>query len=384
MKLLIINTHPIEYHVNLYRLLNKEFKDNFKVLYLWDRYKNYSKERRPNQSFIENNYLPFDLRDDLLEGYSYEFITNYNKKARYGFFDFFSFGLFKKIKLFKPNYLIFYGYNNLISIIVLLFCKFNKIKFILKGEVTKDSNKKEKFFIKLYKKIFFYLCDCIAYSCNKNLNYFKSFTPKKKFINMPCAVNNQTLQQIKKEMSYRKVKTELNKESFNFIYAGKFIERKNLDFMIEHFITTFKSNKNYKLNLIGNGIKENYLKQKYSKHTDKVKFINHMGYKDLYQNLSTANVLVVTSHYDPSPKIINECLNFEIPIISADSVGTTGDLVIDGFNGYIFKKDDKLSYINALKKITIKENYNFLKTNCLISLKAWKDEISVKELINLE
>ena len=45
--------------------------------------------------------------------------------------------------------------------------------------------------------------------------------------------------------------------------------------MIEHFITTFKSNKNYKLNLIGNGIKENYLKQKYSKHTDKVKFINH-------------------------------------------------------------------------------------------------------------
>ena len=62
---------------------------------------------------------------------------------------------------------------------------------------------------------------------------------------MPCAVNNQTLQQIKKEMSYKKIKTELNKKSFNFIYAGKFIERKNLDFMIEHFITTFKSNKNY-------------------------------------------------------------------------------------------------------------------------------------------
>ena len=84
-----------------------------------------------------------------------------------------------------------------------------------------------------------------------------------------------------------------------------------------------------------------------------------------------------------SPKIINECLNFEIPIICSDSVGTSGDLVINDFNGYIFKNNDDNDLKKALKNIIIDKNLKNLKKNYQKSLKKWDDLISVNELMNI-
>ena len=108
MKLFIVNTHPIEYHVNLYRKLSEKLNNNLKILFLWDRYEGYLNERKPDQSFIENNYLPFDLRKNLLNGYNYEFIKNLKKNARYGYFDYVSLDLFKKVYIERPKFVLCY------------------------------------------------------------------------------------------------------------------------------------------------------------------------------------------------------------------------------------------------------------------------------------
>lgn len=385
MKLFIVNTHPIEYHVNLYRKLSEKLNNNLKILFLWDRYESYLNERKPDQSFIENNYLPFDLRKNLLNGYNYEFIKNLKKNARYGYFDYVSLDLFKKVYIERPKFVLCYGYNHLIFFLLLLFCKIIKIKFILKGEVTKKSMEKENFMKKFYKIFFFNLCDFISFSCKKNKEFFYEYTSKKsKFINFPCAVNNNYLQNLQRKMKREKnFNSVLPKEKFNFIYAGKIIERKNIGFMIRNFINQFSENDYYTLNLIGNGIEEERLKIDYKQYKGQINFIDHMDYEDLYKNLYTAKVLIITSHYDPSPKIINECLNFEIPIICSDSVGTSGDLVINNFNGYIFKNNDDNDFKKALKNIIIDKNLNNLKKNCHASLKKWDDLISVNELMNI-
>ena len=66
------------------------------------------------------------------------------------------------------------------------------------------------------------------------------------------------------------------------------------------------------------------------------------------------------SDYDPSPKALNEAMNFELPIIVTDVVGTAHDLVVDGVNGYIVKVGDintiieKITFLNVNREIAKK------------------------------
>ena len=75
---------------------------------------------------------------------------------------------------------------------------------------------------------------------------------------------------------------------------------------------------------------------------------------------SIANVAVVISEYDPSPKAMNEAMNFSLPIIVTNEVGTSSDLVKDGENGYIINLGDieeltkKLCLLANDKPFTIK------------------------------
>jgi glycosyltransferase involved in cell wall biosynthesis len=53
-----------------------------------------------------------------------------------------------------------------------------------------------------------------------------------------------------------------------------------------------------------------------------------------------ADVGVVISREDPSPKSMNEMLNFELPVIVTNVVGTASDLVKPDVNGFIIGVGD--------------------------------------------
>jgi glycosyltransferase involved in cell wall biosynthesis len=215
------------------------------------------------------------------------------------------------------------------------------------------------------------LSDFIVYSCKKNKEYFKSYNVNsKKLFFFPCAVDNKNIRNLFK----KKEKKE------NFFYAGKIIERKNLDFLIDGFIN-FNKNLTSNLYIIGNGYIKDKLKEKY-KNYKFIKFVGHMNYTKLFKYINkNMKYFIITSNYDPSPKIINECLNLKIPIICSSNIGTAGDLVRNNFNGLIYKSGDKQHFLRQLKKI--KNNYHKLYKNCHLSLKKWDDAISVKNMLKI-
>lgn len=365
-KLLIINTHPISYHVNFYRILEKR-KLNTKVFYLWSKYSK-KKLKKDKNSFTEKNYLPFDYSRKHLSGYKYKFIKTNNKNEKFGFFDFFSLSLFKNIIQENPKIIMCYGYNNITFFLILLLCKIKGIRFLLKGEVVKH---KENFISKIYKFIFFNLSNFIAFSCKQNKKYYEEYlVNQKKLISLPCAVNNNFI---------RKFKTR-NKKKENYFYAGKLIERKNLNFLIDGFIK-FNENNNAKLFIIGDGYIKKKLLKKYKKYKN-IKFLKHLEYEKLFTFINLKmKYLIITSNYDPSPKIINEVLNLDIPVICGDNIGTAGDLVKNNINGLIFKLNNQDSLISCLEQI--KRKYSKLKKNCNKSLKKWDDNISAINIIKI-
>jgi len=98
---------------------------------------------------------------------------------------------------------------------------------------------------------------------------------------------------------------------------------------------------------------EEYLQRYNLKRVIIVGFKNRSEISEYY---AIADMLVVPSDYDRSPKVINEAMNFGIPIIASDKVGTVGDLVKPGENGLVFPCGDIDALANHIKRLCTDAN----------------------------
>ncbi|SVC09453.1 uncharacterized protein METZ01_LOCUS262307, partial [marine metagenome] len=115
-------------------------------------------------------------------------------------------------------------------------------------------------------------------------------------------------------------------------------------------------------------------------------FTGFVGQKKLPSYYSIANMYAIVSDYDASPKSLNEALNFELPILATDSVGTAVDLVIEDRNGFIVSSRDintiasKIDFLNNNRKITVEMGKNSLSLSDKWSIEA--DVTAIKKAIN--
>ena len=103
--------------------------------------------------------------------------------------------------------------------------------------------------------------------------------------------------------------------------------------------------KNIEILIVGNGPEYEKLIKLAKKLNLSVKFFGYQEHEEVCRILSIANLYCLVSNFDASPKSLNEALNFKLPIIIRDTIGTAGDLIIDNFNGVILKKKDKLNLV---------------------------------------
>ena len=79
---------------------------------------------------------------------------------------------------------------------------------------------------------------------------------------------------------------------------------------------------------------------------------NFVNQDVISQYYTVADLTVILSDYDPSPKAMNEAMNFQLPIIVTNVVGTSNDLVHPNINGFVIKVGDieslslKIDYLN--------------------------------------
>lgn len=104
-KLTIVISHPIQYHAPLYRVIQKSGKINLHVIFLND------KGCRPFFDKLANSYVKYD--NDLLSGYSYEFMTEGDTQNwRESWKRFIQIKLADRILASNPDAVYFHGYSN--------------------------------------------------------------------------------------------------------------------------------------------------------------------------------------------------------------------------------------------------------------------------------
>ena len=148
-----------------------------------------------------------------------------------------------------------------------------------------------------------------------------------------------------------KPKTEVK----NYFYVGRFVEVKNLKFLI----SVFNELPQYNLYLAGFGEQEQELRRLAKENVHFLGAIDNKKLSTFYQQM---DVFVLPSKSEPWRLVVEEALNNGIPVIVSDRVGCAEE-IINNSNGLIFHYNDKNEFVAAINKMAEIDFYNRLRKN---------------------
>lgn len=251
------------------------------------------------------------------------------------------FSLFKKIRYIfniwrDYNFIIINGYNNYPFLFTFLFNIFSSKKKYL--AIESDTQLiVPRFFLKrwiksIYLRYIFQSKVVLGFSggTQKHKELFRYYgMDEDRIFLMPMMVDNKKF--------YRLEKTK--KEDFIFLYVGRLVSRKNVEFLIKSFNSVF-FNKNAILRIVGDGNQKDYLSKKYSSNI--VKFIGKKVSKELVQEYHNSSVLICPSVFEPWGLVVNEALSSGVPVIASREVGAVYDLIHKKETGFVIENQDQL------------------------------------------
>ena len=283
----------------------------------------------------------------LLEGYRYHFLKNYSPSRYGGFLARVNFGIFSVISKKRHEAVLITGYETLSCWFALIVAKLKGIPVIWRGEAVLRQSERLPLWKRILKKVvlkyFFRSCDAIMYSCTGNKEYLKYYgVTNSKLFPIPCAVDNSYFRSERDKYINKKgeIRSELGIDLTDFVilFSARFTLRKRPMDLLD--AVSKIPHQDITVLFVGDGLERERMEIYAKQNGIKAVFVGFINHGLLAKYYSITDVAVVISDYDPSPKVLNEVMNFELPIIVSDVVGTALDLVVHGENGFIVKVGD--------------------------------------------
>lgn len=371
----VVVSHPVPYHLPMYRLLAKE--KFLQLTVFFD--KDFINGFKYATDVLSPKYLT--EKGSLLSGYNWEPLFGRQKVIPF-------LRLFATISLLtrrRPDVIICFGYQGLLRLALLLFGRFFGCKIVYKSEVNRLDSRAEQTVKAALKRLFLRVIlrpvPHFVVSCEGAAQYFASLNlPKHRQIFMPCAVDNSLIFDWQKKNNWRFDGTAKLK---NFVFVGALEERKRPDLLIRAFLKV-KNDHDISLKIIGEGRLLNDLVEFCARepYGSSVEFLGYLNQNEIFKVLSESDALVLPSIKDPSPKVVNEAMCFGLLPILSDQIGTVGDLVKNRENGLVF---------NPFKSNNLEANLYWAMENIravrkmrqasLVRVKEWSHERGVHELL---
>lgn len=346
MRLNIFVTHPVQYHVPIWKSLANTSGLAVKVFYFSD---------ISVRGYIDPGFgikVAWDI--PLLEGYEYHFISRDADIEKYRQLKISNIKeLFEK---HPSDFVLINGYMYSFERQIIRHAKEFNTRVILRGELT-DNPRPGRSMIReigrdIYLKWFYKHVDRFCYvgeDAKKHLVRM-GIAPEKMFFS-PYSVDDTLFLKQQKQLDRTECRLRLgiSEDQFVFIYSGKMIPRKMPVFLAE---TILKIPENFKITLImlGDGIQkelvENLLRPKLQSRLIMPGFVNQ---SELGKYFMAADVFILPSNYDTWGLVVNEAMTFSLPIITSDAVGCRHDLVVPKSTGFVFKSGD----ISSLKDVML-------------------------------
>jgi len=376
-KVCLISQWPVHYHTPIFKELDKQDEIDFTVVYC--------DTITLNGYFCEETQQNVSWEDqDLLNGHNHIFLKNYQKhNNNKNFFLLINFSIIPHIFKQKYDVVIVRGYIGLTYLFAVMAAKISGAKLIFQGESTLRHNKGS-IFKKICLNFFFSFFDLFFYSCEGNLQFLNKYAKHKKKLSTPCAVDNNFYRSkfldLKNKREHLRKKLGISSDEIVLLSVGKLYDRKK-PFDILKAVKKLNNNKLCIL-LVGDGILKDEIDDYAKKNHLKVILPGHKLSTQVAEYFSISDIYLQVSDYDPSPKSLNESMNFELPIVATKILGTCDDLVKENINGYKVNVGDIDDISNSIRKLKSKKMRNEMgkESHKIVSLNSI--ESHVKKMVN--
>ncbi len=153
-------------------------------------------------------------------------------------------------------------------------------------------------------------------------------------------------------------KHKINKDQFNIIFIGRFVEVKNVYFILDVIKDLFKINKNFNFIFLGFGPEQSKM-QKIVKENGMEKYIKFTGKIDDVDEkaiiIKNSNLLFFPSVYDTDGIVKIECACYDVPTLCIEGTGVASNMK-NGHNGFV-EKNKKENFVKKLDELIKNVDY---------------------------
>lgn len=250
--------------------------------------------------------------------------------------------LYKTLKKYEPDYIIV---HLITSLPLTLLSIFNfKTKFILRISGFPKLN----IFRKLLWKLISKKIHKITFPSKETYELFRAekiFDTSKMIIIYDPIVSINIINKKKKLL----IKNFLPKDMKYILSVGRFTKQKNFELLIEGFFHILKDYSYLNLVIIGEGeLSKNYKSLiKKLNLSEKVLLLDYQS--NIYQYMNNACCLVSTSLWEDPGFVMIEAASTNTSLVISDCSSGPKEFIENNKGGYLFKSNDKNSFINSLK-----------------------------------
>lgn len=380
MSLVIISTHPIQYHAPIYRYLKSALGVEVTVIYGTDQ----GVTRYRDKDFG----VSFSWDTDLLSGYRAVFLNRANAEAAFDPQKISAKGLRSAIDAAKPTVILILGYAFPLYQNAWIYAKKKKYPVMLRMEVNDISYKtcflknwiRNYILRRVYQKseAFLYIGQ-VSYG-----HYRRLGVERNKLFFSPYAIDMSAFQVTEDTdiLKRRFVRNQLNisAEATVALFSGKFIDIKHAEIILKA-MRTLPPDFQKKMTVIylGSGPLKPLIEREIRKDLKaRVIFLGFKNQMELSDYYHAADFVILPSRKETWGIVVNEALSHGLPCIVSDHVGCHKDLIEPGTTGEIFKKGDKNSLAEAILRISAYCRSPSVSERCREKIKGYSVEAAAK------
>jgi glycosyltransferase involved in cell wall biosynthesis len=250
-------------------------------------------------------------------------------------------GLYNQIRSIKPDAIIAEGFFQFTPWAV-VYATAHRIQLYIAYERTAHTERNCPLWRKLYRRfIGLFVKGYIANgSLTKEYLVSQGVKPGSIFTGGMCADSENLRIQSSKMATTDKedfmISIGLNHISgLRYIYVGRLIELKGLDFLLDSWLSHIKSFPSDELIIVGGGELQNQYEEQY-KDVKSIKFMGQIDYSQIYQYYAISDVFVIPTLEDNWSLVVPEAMACGLPIACSIYNGCHPELVQHGINGTTF------------------------------------------------
>lgn len=354
-KLAILISHPIQYHTPFFQALAKNPQIDLTVYYCWD-----SGIKKEIHDLESGARYKWDI--PLLEGYAYRFLKNLSPKpSANAFWGQINPGIVKELRQNKYDALWVHGYSFFTDWLAFFTAFIFGTPIFFRGIAHLLDPRP--WYVNTAKRFIltplFLMCRACLYIGVHNREYYKTYgVPDKKLFHIPHVVDNNFFNKFYEELSPKR--SQIRKK-FGFmdgrpviLFLSRLVSKKRPMWALEAYKEIRKTHL-CGLIFAGEGPVRAEMETKIAEENiPDVVFTGFLNQKEIPEAYAAADIFVLPSLREETwGLVVNEAMNFGLPIIVSDKVGCGPDLVLENKNGYIISSQEELN--NALLRLISNE-----------------------------